>query len=155
MNATVHNLAAYRAQRRQTTSTEDRVTQAVMNIFEAWPAVAVGLGIEAARIDLRCDGSFLTAMDKAEKTIYHACPYFFQSAIRNTERTTAFYRKREQRIAALIEVVDRNLRDRLAHLPEREQAAAIEQAYIVIERGGTLDHAMQQAMNNRPEHGTC
>lgn len=154
MSATVVDLATHRRNKRDLPGVKDSVAQVIMEHFKQHPVADIAAGIHAANRVIDGGGSFLAAMDSAEKTIQMAaaCRVPDQNAV----RLALFHKRRERRIAVFMELAECVLRMRLGGRPESEITAALDRARRVLNGGGTLCVAMYHALGDEvfgPEAG--
>ncbi len=145
MSATVVDLFSYRSQR-NLQGTKDSVTQVIMENFKQHRVFAIAEGIGAANRVLDGGGSFLDAMDAAEKAILIA-----------DEKVTLDWAALKKAMAIVRrERLDPVLRARMAGRPDDQVTAALERAHRVLDGGGTMGAAMWHALGddvNGPEAG--
>jgi hypothetical protein len=156
MSAVIVDLSARRVQHRST-SLQDSVTQAVMDTFKNYPVAAVAIGIGSALVVQDRNGSFMSCMDAAEKTITDYTEQHFPDAeaLRNNERMIAFYQRRARRIAAFQSLIERQIRAQLSGRSETEVSSAVTRAHRVLAGGGTLGAAMCHAIGDDHEGSAC
>jgi hypothetical protein len=146
MTATVVDLSTHRRFKRDLTGVKDSVTQVIMENFRQHKVFAVAEGIGAANRVIDGGGSFLDAMDAAEKAILIA-----------GEKVVLDWGALKKAMAIIRrERLDPILRARMAGRPEDQVAAALARAHRVLDGGGTMGAAMWGALGDEvfgPEAG--
>lgn len=146
MTATVVDLSTHRRFKRDLTGVKDSVAQAIMENFRQHRVFAIAEGIGAANRVIDNGGSFLDAMDAAEK------------AILISDEEVALYWSAVKKTMAMVrrERLDPILRARMAGRPDDQVIAALARAHRVLDGGGTMGDAMWRALGddvNGPEAG--
>lgn len=156
MSATIVSLTD-RRNAGQNAALQDRVTQAVMQFFCRHPVRAVVPAIESAHNAIASGGSFQDAMDAAGKTVQRLAPLYSNEpeTRRNAERLVSFYHRRERRVAAYMELIEPQLRARMAGSTETEIITALGRAYHVLAGGGSMCLAMYRAIGDDPCGGAA
>lgn len=130
-------------------STQDAVTQAVMDHFKNQPLSVVKAAIQSAQIKLAGGGGFIAAMDAAARTVANLSATDQQGEIddRNQARLDQLQSRREIRTAALLDIAERMIRAYWKGRAEVEITQALNRAFRVLMGGGSLCVAIYRAIN--------
>jgi hypothetical protein len=152
----VTHLADYRAAQRNAAIDRQAEKQAVAtticDLFAAWPIAVLERAIAAAHATLDAGGTFLDAMDAAEKILVQTSPrppypqYLLEQDQRNVERLAAYLRRREARRARLWASVEQVIEARMLGRRFADICNALKRAQRVLEGGGTSGLAVYHAL---------
>jgi hypothetical protein len=144
MSATVVDLTTHRRNKRDLPGVKDSVAQVIMENFRQHKVFAIAEGIGVANRVIDGGGSFLDAIDAAEKAILIADEKVALDWATLKNEMTIVRRERLEPI----------LRERMAGRPDDQVTAALECAHRVLDGGGTMGAAMWRALGddvNGPE----
>jgi len=130
MTATIVDLNTHRRFKRDLDGVKDSVGQVIMDNYRHHQLADIASGIHAACHVIDAGGSFMEAMDAADKTICIA----------------AYGLDPEQLTTHLIRLAECELRTRLAGQPEHDIVSAVARAHRVLEGGGTWCAAVYLAL---------
>jgi hypothetical protein len=138
MTATVVDLSTHRRFKRDLTGVKDSVAQVIMENFRQHRVFAIAEGIGAANRVIDGGGSFIEAVDAAEKAILIA-----------DEKVPLDWAALKKAMAIVRrERLDPVLRARMAGRPEDQIIAALARAHRVLDGGGTMGAAMWRALGD-------
>jgi len=135
MTATVVDLNTHRRYKRDLDGVKDSVGQVIMDNYRHHQLADIASGIHAACRVIDAGGSFMDAMDAADKTIQIAALGVMPA----------------QRTARLLRLAEGELRTRLAGQPEHDIVSAVARARRVLEGGGTWCAAVYLALGGELE----
>lgn len=124
------------------------LTQEAMREYAAVPLDVLKQAIDASNRIVDAGGTFMEAMEAIEEIVQvnQKMQALTLEEQRNAKRIEVFYRRRDRLTEAMLSLVNRHIRDRLTHRTDTDIHYAILRARRVLEGGGTLGCALNQAI---------
>jgi len=149
-----HRRAAAPPPRRpQAETVKDILGQELLREYAAWPIEVVVAAVNASRVMIDQGGTFIDAMEAADRVIRAWTPIHNQpaaGAARDFARIMLYRRRRARMVEAIMRVLEPAVRARMAGHVEANIADAIARARRVIEGGGDYYRAMFRAVGDLP-----
>jgi hypothetical protein len=145
--------AAPPPRRPQAETVKDILGQELLREYAAWPIEVVEAAVNASRAMIDQGGSFIDAMEAADRVIRTWAPGPDQSitdAARNFTRIMLYRRRRARMVEAIMKILEPRVRARMAGHVEANIADAIARARRVLEGGGDYYRAMFRAVGDFP-----
>lgn len=129
---------------------KDVLTQEAMREYACAPVEALKQAIEASNRIIDAGGTFMEAMEAIEAIVqdHQRITAVAIEEERNAKRLEVFYRRRDRLTEAMLSLVNRHIRDRLAHRTDMDIHYAILRARRVLDGGGTLGCALYHAIGH-------
>lgn len=129
---------------------KDVLTQEAMREYASAPVEALKQAIEASNRIIDAGGTFMESMEAIEAIVqdHQRIRAVALEEERNTKRLEVFHRRRDRLTEAMLSLVNRHIRDRLAHRSDMDIHYAILRARRVLDGGGTLGCALYHAIGH-------
>lgn len=152
MSATIIPLRKRSTPYRAHPHTADILAREIMREYGTLPITVVEQAIAASSTALAAGGTFVDALDAANKTVLQASTetQTDDEAMRNFQRLMVFHRRRDRIATAMLMVATVQIRARMRNASEHEVLAAIERARRVLRGGGDITRALIHAIPDEP-----
>jgi hypothetical protein len=120
----------------------------IMREYDTFSLEIVGKAIEASNVALAGGGTFIDALEAADKSVQrnHFADHIKEEAHRNFERLMLFRRRRARFAEALLRVAEVHIRSHLQQAAENDVQAAIDRARRILGNGGDIGRALHLAL---------